>query len=350
MLHNCALLLKRLIPMLCEHKMRCNTPAFWAKKNSALAMALKPLSYLYAVISHYRYRAVTPAKMDKPVICIGNITAGGAGKTPVAIAICQILQQQGVVTAFLSRGYGGKHTGPHRVDREKDNAQEVGDEPLLLSRYAPTWVAKQRVLGAKAAIKAGAGVIIMDDGFQNPSVKKDLSFLVIDGSFGVGNGCIIPSGPLRETLDEALKRCDAVIVIGQDKTHITARIPASIPVIFASMEPYTVPNIAGKKCVAFAGIGNPEKFFATLSSIGADLVMAHKFPDHYMYSEQDIASLLQDASKHSAQLVTTEKDWVRLPRMAKEQVVFLPVSIRWEDEGKIYKIVCEGDICVNQVL
>lgn len=317
--------------------MQLNTPHFW-RSNGILSNILKPLSYLYATTHTLRHRYTHPFTAERPVICIGNVTAGGAGKTPVAIALSALLIAEGKKPAFLSRGYGGNHKGPHLVNPEIDTAQDVGDEPLLLSNYAPAWVSHDRIKGAEAAIAAGADVIIMDDGFQNPTLKKDFSLLVIDGHYGLGNGHVLPAGPLRETLENALKRAQAVVIIGQDSQNIAQQIPSMIPLLFATLEPTQPPDLT-TAYVAFAGIGNPDKFFTTLKASGCNLTATQPFPDHYPFTPTDIASLRARATALNARLITTEKDWVRIPNALREGITYMPVAIRWQEEEKLARLL-----------
>ena len=253
-------------------------PDFWRRKGGPLGAVLAPLGWGYGLATRLRLAMANPFKASVPVLCVGNLVAGGAGKTPVALNLGKRLMDQGRKVHFLSRGYGGSQTGPLRVDPDSHRAVDVGDEALLLAAAAPTWISRDRALGARAATD-GADVIIMDDGFQNPSVVKDLSLLVVDGGFGFGNGRVIPAGPLREPVETGLGRASAVVLIGEDARGVEeriamarARIGKSPPVLGARHAPGTnAGEIAGRPVVAFAGIGRPEKFFATLEEIGCPL-------------------------------------------------------------------------------
>lgn len=316
-----------------------SAPSFWQNNDSIASRLLQPVSGLYQCISGLRNHYTKTTTVSQPVICIGNLTAGGAGKTPIAIALSKILQQYQVNIAFLSRGYGGNYKGVHNVNPEIDSAHSVGDEPLLLSQHAAAWISRNRITGANNAIEAGAEVIIMDDGFQNPSIAKDLSVIVIDGNYGLGNQRIIPAGPLRETLENALERTQAVIIIGDDRHHIAQQIPPSIPVLAATLKPaqgYTLPS---KRYIAFAGIGNPNKFFSTLQSLECDLIATFPFPDHYPYTESDLQRLLAIAHDTNAHIITTEKDWVRIPKPLQPQIGYLPVVIHWENEAQVIEVL-----------
>ncbi|WP_259780592.1 tetraacyldisaccharide 4'-kinase [Aestuariispira ectoiniformans] len=315
-------------------------PEFWSASapQGPMPTLLSPLSALYAGIGSLRRKIKKPYKSRLPVICIGNLVAGGAGKTPTAIAIAKILQAGGDRPHILSRGYGGSLWGPVRVTSDH-KPKDVGDEPLLLARHAPVTVARNRVAGAKAIENTNANVIIMDDGFQNPGLHKDLSILVVDAGAGFGNGRVIPAGPLREPVDEGFRRADAIVLIGtglkgqQDIQGFTG------PVVKAILSPDQ--GIIGwrQKVVAFAGIGRPEKFRETLQELRADIQGFHAFPDHHPYTEGDLALLLETAHSAGALLVTTEKDLVRVPEAIKPAVTALPVHLDWSDEEKIGKLL-----------
>lgn len=211
-------------------------------------------------------------------------------------------------------------------------SSDVGDEPLLLAKTAPTWIAQDRVEGAKAAIAQGAEIIIMDDGFQNPSLHKDISLLVVDGSYGFGNGKLLPAGPLRERLDNAFSRSNAVILIGNDTHNIAASLPDDLPLVNASITPHhSAASWKDTSVIAFAGIGNPQKFFDTLQSIGAKIHVTYDFPDHYPYKKANLETLLEDAKRYNARLITTEKDWVRLPKAYQDKIFHLPITLQWKD-------------------
>ncbi len=310
-------------------------PSFWASGHTMLPLLLSPLASLYGMASSARYAMVRPAHAPVPVICIGNITAGGAGKTPAAIAITSFLKGRGRKPHILTRGYGGSAAGPLRVD-PNHNASEVGDEALLLARVASTWVGRDRVATAQRAVEAGADVLVMDDGFQNPSLVKDLAFLVVDGGFGLGNGRIIPAGPLRESPEAALRRATAVIYIDDPGGNAAGPPPRGldrVPVFPARLEPTPEAALfAEQPVVAFAGIGRPAKFFHTLRALGAKVVGAHAFPDHHRYQPDDLMALIDDAVAKGAKVVTTEKDAVRLPPDARAMVEVLRVSLVFDDD------------------
>lgn len=306
-------------------------PAHW-QRTSALSLALMPLSWCVAMGGRARRAWANPARAPVPVICIGNLVAGGAGKTPVAIAVADALFRHGRTVHFLSRGYGGREVGPLRVDPDRHTANDVGDEPLLLARRAPTWIARDRASGAASAANEGAEIVVMDDGFQNPTIAKDLSFVVVDGGYGFGNGHVMPAGPLREPLADGFSRADAVILMEPDEAGIAAALPTTVPVLRAALRPTEPDALSGKSVYAFAGIGRPEKFFATLREMGAILAGTREFPDHHAYSDADTKELIDAARQAAAIPVTTEKDTVRLPPPVRTDVTAVPVEIGWDDE------------------
>jgi tetraacyldisaccharide 4'-kinase len=313
-------------------------PEFW-RKRSGLAALLAPFGDIYAMAGAVRQRCTTPWRSPVPIICIGNLVAGGAGKTPVAIATGAMLRELGKSVHFLSRGYGGSLPGPVQVDPSVHTAQQVGDEPLLLARIAPTWVARNRVTGVKAAISDGADIIVMDDGFQNPSVSKTLSLIVVDGGYGFGNERVMPAGPLREPLPRGLARADAVVLMGADVTnaaHAVRRTAPDTPIMAARLATLrAAQRYVGAKVLAFAGIGRPDKFFQTLKDLGCVLVAHHPFPDHYDYTPDDIALLVEAAAKENAVLVTTAKDFQRVPEDAQPMVEVLDVVVEWRDPDAV---------------
>src|SRR5262245_10150636 len=296
--------------------MPLETPFWWYRKKGSLASALAPLGRVYGHIAERRYAGVTPYLSALPVICIGNFTAGGGGKTPTAIAVASLLKARGAKPAFLTRGYGGNSEGPVLVAKGS-SAEVVGDEPLLLAEVALTMVASDRVAGAKAIEATEASAIVMDDGFQNPSLAKDLSLVVVDAGAGIGNGLVMPAGPLRTPLAGQMARAGALVVIG-DGSRAALLIEAFArdgkPVIKARMVPRQDKRwLTVLPVIGFAGIARPSKFFDTLRGNGARLIDARSYPDHYRYSERQARSLLKEAKDYNAMLVTTEKDWVRLP-------------------------------------
>ena len=310
-------------------------PAFWSPGHTVLPTLLSPLAALYGMAGTARRAFANPARPPVPVVCVGNITAGGAGKTPTAIAIAGHLRAKGRKPHILTRGYGGRVRGPLRVDPDH-GASEVGDEAILLARTAPTWVAADRAAGAAHAVEAGADVLVMDDGFQNPSLAKNLSFLVVDGGFGLGNGRLIPAGPLRERPRDALARTTAVVYIVDPGGEAPGSPPPGlerVPVFPARLEPtLDAATLADRPVVAFAGIGRPAKFFNTLRDLGAEVVDAHAFPDHHAYAPDELMRLIDDAVARDATVVTTEKDAVRLPHEARGMVEVLRVALVFDDD------------------
>lgn len=310
-------------------------PDFWTD-DGALATLLAPLGTGYDLAGRLRRALAHPASVGIPVVCVGNLVAGGAGKTPVAIALIEALGARGCKVQCLTRGYGGRVSGPHRVDPARDTAARVGDEALLLARAAPTWVARDRAAGARAAATAGAEVIVMDDGFQNPSLAKDLSLVVIDGAYGFGNGRVMPAGPLRETVPGGLARAEAVVVLGPERRDLGARLDArpdgGPALLTARLAPRPgSERLAGRTVLAFAGIGRPEKFFATLADLGAKVVETRAFPDHHAYAPAEIESLRARAAALDACAVTTEKDAVRLSSELREGIEVLAVAVEWRE-------------------
>lgn len=311
-------------------------PEFWARSESPWAALLAPLGELYGAAGRLRASLAAPVKLARPVVCVGNLTAGGAGKTPAALALAAWFQARGRHPHLLTRGYGGREAGPLRVDPARHGFREVGDEALLLAQAAPSWVARDRRAGARAALAAGADLVIMDDGLQNPSLAKDLSLLVIDGHYGLGNGRLIPAGPLREPLEDALARIQAAVVIGRDESGLAERLARRLLVLAARLVPDPAARVLkGKRVLAFAGIGRPSKFFATLEELGCTLVARHGFPDHHPYTPDEIMRLVEAASAGGAVPVTTEKDLMRFPLEARPMVTALRVALEWRDEAAL---------------
>lgn len=317
-------------------------PEFWLGRG-AVSNLLWPASKIYAAATRRRLRKPATIRPPVPVICVGNLTAGGTGKTPVAHWLAAALTGRGQAPHVVTRGYRGREAGPLRVDPDRHDFRDVGDEPLLLATRVPTWVARDRAAGAQAAVAAGAGVLILDDGFQNPAVAKDLSLVVVDGGYGFGNRRILPAGPLREPVGAGLARADAVVIVGEDREEVAAEVRThrpDLPVFHARFVPDEAAQIlAGRRVVALAGIGRPDKFFDTLKALGADLVEALPFPDHHAFSENDLMLAADLASERDAIPVTTEKDFVRLPPEARPMFTPVPVTLAWQEEAAFLKLL-----------
>ncbi len=311
-------------------------PGFWTRPPGAAALALAPLGALYGLGGRLRWALSTPWRAPVPVICIGNLVAGGAGKTPVALAVMERLRSRGVAAQFLSRGHGGTLKGPLRVEPHH-SAAEVGDEPLLLADIAPAWISADRAAGARAMAAAGARAIVMDDGFQNPGLAKDLSLLVVDGAVGFGNGMILPAGPLREPAAAGLARAQGLVLVGEDGTGLAARLPPGLPLLRARLVPdaASVAALADRPVLAFAGIGRPSKFFETCRAAGLRLADTVPFPDHHPYTRAELAALLDRAEALGARALTTAKDASRLPADLRDRVSVLPVRLAFDDPSAL---------------
>lgn len=311
-------------------------PGFWHAPAGMVSGLLSPLGALYAAGTARRLSAGARAQVGVPVICVGNINAGGTGKTPTVIALAQRLADRGVAAHAVTRGYGGKLEGPVRVDERAHTAKEVGDEALLLAAFLPTWVSKDRREGAEAAVAAGAACLILDDGFQNPALSHDLSVVVVDAGRGFGNGRVIPAGPLREPVDVGLQRADMLLSIGPEAAQArfaqTWQERITVPHLTGALEPLpTGLPLDGMPVLAFAGIGHPEKFFQTLRALGADLHATHALGDHQPLGDALMTRMLREADQRGAQIVTTEKDAVRLPPQFRARVMTVPVRLQVAD-------------------
>ncbi len=314
-------------------------PRFWDNPPAAPGVAarlLAPAAWLWAQVARRRLARGRAVRAGVPVICVGNLIAGGAGKTPAVVAVLERLAARGRRAHVLSRGHGGRLEGPLRVDPARHDAAAVGDEPLLLAAFAPVWIGRDRAASALAAVAAGAGVLVMDDGFQNPGLAKDLSLVVVDAGAGFGNGRVMPAGPLREPVEVGLARADLLLAIGaaEARSAFARDWPqaGALPRLDAELQPLeTGMDWPGLRTLAFAGIGRPEKFFATLRGLGAEIVATRAFADHAPYAPVLCSRLAAEADRLGAQLVTTEKDAVRLPPAFLRRVLVLPVRLRVED-------------------
>ncbi|MBN8606500.1 MAG: tetraacyldisaccharide 4'-kinase [Caulobacterales bacterium] len=301
-----------------------------------LRALLAPLSWAYAFAGAHRIRTTISRHAPVPVICIGNLTVGGAGKTPISRAIRAKL---GAGAHTLSRGYGGRIAGPLRVTPDMA-ASEVGDEPLLHARDGAAWISRDRLAGAQAAAQAGAHAIVMDDGFQNPALAKDLSIIAVDPDYGIGNGQVFPAGPLRERLEDGLARADAVILL--NSSSAAPETPDWLagfikPILHARLEPAGI--LPDGNLVAFAGLARPEKFFDTLAAMGGKVAEAVPFADHHPYTEDDLRHLEEIAKDHDARLITTEKDAARLTPAWRARVAVLPVAARFADDAALENLL-----------
>jgi tetraacyldisaccharide 4'-kinase len=322
--------------------MNLATPRWWYQRDREEAVALRavltPVSWAWAAVTARRIAKAQPQDPGAPVICIGNVTLGGAGKTPVVRAVAARLAAQGRAVHLLSRGYGGSLKGPVRVDPEIHTSADVGDEPLMLARDLPVWIARDRAAGAKAAAAAGAEVVVMDDGHQNPSVAKALSLIVVDGEtrgeeWPFGDGAVFPAGPMREPLAAGLARADGVVILlPADMTIPEPDLVRALhrkPHLCAHLRPVAAPP-AGPQ-VGFAGVGKPWKVERALRAAGCELVDFAPFPDHFAYDAATLQRLADRAAEFKAGLVTTEKDWVRLPPEWQARVAAWPVQAVFGD-------------------
>jgi tetraacyldisaccharide 4'-kinase len=309
-------------------------PVFWGEPPGLLASLLAPIGAAYDTAGRLRRTMSCSYRATVPVVCVGNLVAGGAGKTPVVAALATWLMQRGIPVHIVTRGYGGRLRGPVRVDPIGHDALAVGDEALLLATRAPCWVARDRAAGVRAAVAGDAGAILLDDGLQNPTVAKTLGLIVVDGGYGFGNRRVIPAGPLRENLRRGLARADAVVLLAvQGDARGAEPIPPScgVPVFNAVLAPVNGERLAGMRLLAFAGIGRPEKFFAMLRTLSADLVSTRAFPDHHPFCVAELEALHRAAELSGARLITTAKDIVRVPPAQQAGIEVLDVEVRWSD-------------------
>jgi tetraacyldisaccharide 4'-kinase len=324
-------------------------PAFWHLPSSWISLLLTPFAAVYGLVAAARLQR-RGGDAGVPVLCVGNYHTGGAGKTPTVRALAGILRDLGETPVVLSRGYGGRLQGPIKVDPERHVAGDVGDEPLMLAQTLPVVVSRDRLEGIALSRSQGASVILMDDGFQNPAIVKDVSLIVIDGNRGLGNGRVFPAGPLRAPLLPQLARTDALIVIGEGKAAepvATAIAGQAKPVLRADLRPdeASVAPFDRKRVLAFAGIGDPRRFFRTLRESGIDVAGERVFPDHHPFSVAEIEALIRDADRDNATLVTTEKDLMRLrgkqfPDRARDIAAFT-VTLEFEDKPALRKFVAD---------
>lgn len=321
---------KRCLPM--------RTPEFWSRDDFAARLALAtlaPFGWLYGASVAFKRDHATPWRARANVICVGNLTAGGSGKTPVAITLARALLERGLRVVFLSRGYRGKLKGPVIVKPDVHDSRSVGDEPLLLAKVATTIVAADRRAGAMLADSLGADILLMDDGHQNFALTKDLSIVVTDGEAGFGNGKVLPAGPLREPAAQGLARADAVVIVGEGTPPLDG---FGGSVLRARLIPDSE-NFDRKRLVAFAGIGRPSKFFDMLERMGAELIVRRSFPDHHVYTRPEITDLNAEARRARALLVTTEKDFVRLSPEERPGIHALPIRAKFASPESVQELI-----------
>ena len=328
--------------------MASEAPPFWWDKPNWRAYGLAPLSWIYGAVAGRRLLKAEPPKVPAPVLCIGNFTVGGAGKTPTAIAFAKAAKERGLHPGIVSRGYGGNYKGLHIVDPSADSARHVGDEPLLLARHAPVALCPDRLKSALELHQRGCDFIIMDDGFQSARLHTDFSLLVVDSTRGIGNGKVIPAGPLRAPLTDQMRKTDAVLRIGKGAEAdfvVRQASRAGRAVYEAQLQPSSSADVAGNRWLAFAGIGNPSKFFASVQQAGGEVAEGKTFPDHYSYQPDDIAKLIETAEKLGVGLITTAKDHVRLVTMSDVPNAFirnlavLDVALAFERKDAIGRIL-----------
>jgi tetraacyldisaccharide 4'-kinase len=323
-------------------------PAFWYRPPSWISRVLMPFGALYGLVAGWRLQS-DGFDAGVPVLCVGNYHSGGAGKTPTVLALAKLLRDLGETPVVLSRGYGGRWSGPVKVDPARHVAADVGDEPLMLALTVPVVIARDRVNGVALVRSQGASVILMDDGFQNPAIAKDASLIVIDGDRGLGNGCVFPAGPLRAPLPPQLARTDALIVVGDGTaaTTVAAAVAAQAkPVLSARLVPdeASLAALGGKRVLAFAGIGDPGRFFRTLRGCGIDVVRERAFADHHPFSPEEVEGLIAEAKRDGLTLVTTEKDLARLRGREgasnwTRNITAFAVTLEFEDAALLRKFV-----------
>ena len=317
-------------------------PSFW-QTDGFIAHVLAPFEVVTRIATARRVSTRPAWLAPVPVICCGNASVGGTGKTPVCLDLVGRLLARGIDAHVLTRGYGGAAArGVIRVDSARHTAAVVGDEAMLLAQVAPTWVGADRAATARAAVGAGAAVLVMDDGLQNPSLAKTCSLLIIDGGLGFGNGRLLPAGPLREPVAAAAARCQAAIIMGPDVTNAAGQLPP-MQILRASLTPDAdMRHLAGRKVVAFAGIGRPEKFFASLDEAEIELCARVSFADHHVYRPMDLIRLRQQAAAFCALLVTTRKDYVRLSASERRDVVPVGVTVTWNEPDAMEALLLQA--------
>ncbi len=318
------------------------SPKFWNDKNNKISRFLEPISKLYYIASKAKLNSVVPEKAQVPVICIGNIVLGGSGKTPTVDLVCDILKDNNFIPHILTAGYGGYLKNVVRVDPNLHSYLQVGDEALLSAEVAPTWIGRNRLNSSKAAVLAGANVLVMDDGFQNNSIEKDIKILVIDSGQQFGNGCLFPAGPLREPIKSGINKSDVILIIGETNSELEEKIHVinkDIPIFRAKMDAMEFPEIENNKVIGFCGLGYPLKFKKTLIDCGYELVDFISFSDHHPYTITEIQKLISGAKSVGASLLTTMKDFVKIPEVFKNEIKIVKIKLKPEtDEFKKFII------------
>jgi len=327
--------------------MASESPPFWWFDPDWRAYALSPFAALYGAVASSRMNGAVREKVDLPVLCVGNLTVGGSGKTPVAIALAQAALAMHLQPGFLSRGHGGSSAEPHLVDKDHDVARHVGDEPLLLAAHAPVAVTADRAAGAKLLASQGCDFLIMDDGFQSARIHIDYALIVIDARYGVGNGFVIPAGPLRAPLVDQLRYVNGVLKMGEgdkadDVVRKTSR--AGRPFFQAFARPKDPDGLKGRRFLAFAGIGHPEKFFDSVVRAGGTVAVKRPYPDHHFFADDELRELAGTASQQGLELITTAKDAVRLrgislPQGFSRLLTVLEIDAVFEVDGTASRII-----------
>jgi len=314
------------------------TPKFWKNKN-LISTLLSPLGEIYAFATKQKIKNGKFPKLDVPVICIGNLSAGGTGKTPISISICKILQENGFNPCFITRGYGGKAKDLYIKKDEEIDPVLAGDEPLLLSKIADVSINADRYKAGTKAIQTGADILVLDDGFQNPSLFKDKSFIVIDGKYGFGNQMPIPSGPLREKIADGLQRADAIIVVGEDKKDLNKLAEKYNLEFFNGFVTPVKPKTSNKNIIAFAGIGHPEKLYKSLEELGYNIKHKFDFPDHHYYNDDEIEKIINLSKNENLDIFTTTKDFTKIDAKHKSLLNILDIEIEWKNKNKLKKFL-----------
>lgn len=326
------------------------TPEFWNNKGVA-STALLPLATIWATATHLRDRLAKQVSADLSVICIGNLTAGGTGKTPLVSLLYDQLTEAAKSPVIMSRGYGGSQKGPLWVDGMLHTAADCGDEPLMLAEGRDVIIGRDRVLAAQAISNRGIhDIILMDDGLQHPYLAKDMTIGVFDGSAGIGNGRLLPAGPMRVAFDDGVASLDIAFINGDDEHDLTKAINGRVPIMTGNVvaDPTIIADLGDAPLLAFAGIGRPQRFFRTIEKVGGNLVQSLAFADHHPYTQSDLTRLQEDAIRLGASLITTQKDWIRLPSEWRERISFLPITMQTDaiDEllGQIMAVAAKKQV------